>query len=113
MPEEMNYHEWCIGTARAIAAVLQDLEVKMRKQLADETCPYELPDGVDPREVVAGAILMVVCGMVVDPDGDKGVVMRAAERLRSQDLPAAEEVREAVDSVMDTLGLKRTRHLWN
>ena len=114
MSEQVAFESWAIGVARSLSELLQTVENNGVRALSEGDCPYSLPDGVRFTEVIAAALLMVLCGMLADEDGGgKDILMSAADRLRAIGIPGAEEIREAADGVLDTMGAVRTKHRWN
>ena len=113
MSNQKTYVEWCVGMARTLSDVLQTTESKMVGAMEAGESPYDLPDGIHPADVLAGGILLVICGMLADESGKSGVLRKAAERLRDSALPEGEEIRTAADAVLDAMGAVRTRHRWN
>lgn len=115
MSDPVTYEEWAIGTAKTLSHMLRDLEARMAANIDAGNCPYGFPEDATPKEVVAGAVLMVVCGMLADEEdgGGRSLVLRAADKFKNMGLPGAEEIRVAADVVFDTLGAKRQRHRWN
>lgn len=115
MSHDMTYEEWSIGMAKAVSAMLQTIEDNLTASIESGDCPFALPPDTTPTEIVGGAVLMVLCGMLADEDADGGraIVMRAADKFKGMSLPGAEDIRAAADAVMDTLGAVRNRHRWN
>lgn len=111
---EAPYTPLCMSFCQEIAKMLRKFERNIDKGLKAGMAPYDFPKGSTTAELIAGGVLLLFVGMVADDDGGKDLLMAAASKLRSEsDMPMAEEIRRASDALLDTLGVKRTSHLWN
>ena len=114
MNNHLSFEQWSVSMAKTLSSMLDTLEERVTEALDGGDCPYDLPDGIEPCEVVAGAVLLVFCGMLADEKPNtRGLLMRAADRIRGMKIPEADNIREAADELLDTLGAVRTRHRWN
>lgn len=72
---------------------------------------------VGPKTYVAGALLLTLCGMVAENDSDKHALLQAADLLKplnlSKDAELSEHIRSVLEEVLQVLGARKTRHLWN
>lgn len=113
MSKQKTYVEWCVSMARTLSDVLFTTENRMVEAMEAGESPYDLPDGIHPADVIAGGVLLVICGMLADESGQSGVLRKAADRLRDAALPEGEDIRSAADAILDAMGAVRTRHRWN
>ena len=109
-----TYTAFCVAIARGIARTLQDLEQKCQRAVANGECPYELPPDSSVGELMVGAVLMMFCGMLAQEKDYGNKMILAAERIsKDGTVPMSEEIREYAEAVLNQLGAKKTRHLWN
>jgi hypothetical protein len=110
----VTYSTFCVAIARGIARTLQDLEAKCERAVKNGDCPYDLPPDSSVGEMMVGAVLLMFCGMLAQESQYGNKMLLAAERMAADGtLPMSEEIREYAEAVLNTLGVKRTRHNWN
>jgi hypothetical protein len=115
-------------TARFVAGVLsaskdlvancKDLEEVLSEAMDNGDIPPELAQSeFTPKMYVTGALLLVVCGIMADPGDDSDAMEQAAQAIRhsgvASDWITNDAIRRRIDKVLDCLGVKQTRHLWN
>lgn len=107
-----TFSQLCLGLCGQIGTMLRDLDDAVEDRMP--ALPHPHPELFDSGELVAGGLLLLVCGMLADEDGGRNILMAAAEKLRAENtLPMAEEIRKAAEQVFNTLGITLTSHLWN
>lgn len=110
--EDKTFSQLCLGFCGQIGTMLHELDDAIEERMP--ALPHPHPEQFDSGELVAGGLLLLVCGMLADEDGGRDILMAAAEKLRAENtLPMAEEIRKAAEQVFNTLGITRTSHLWN
>jgi hypothetical protein len=108
-----DYVLCCTAFSAAIGGLLKKLESDVGEAVITGQCPYALPEDSSPAEMVVGGVLLLFCGMLADPDGGRDLLMQAASKVQAANMPMAEDIRNSAEQLLNTLGIRRTSHLWN
>lgn len=108
----MNQDEVAAMFRRACLPTTMEL-CKFCEALEDATRHLEIPDGVGPDVVVAGSLLLLLLGMVTDPDGGRENLLRAATLLGTEHPLNRDEVRGVMTEILGRMDIVFTNHLYN
>lgn len=95
----------CLPTTVKVCQFLNELE--------NEVADLELPDGVGPEVAVAGSVLLLLLGMMTDPDGGREDLLLAATLLGKEHPLPRDEIRSVIDEVFNRMEITFTDHLHN
>jgi hypothetical protein len=104
--ERQHFYQCCLKTTVKLAEWLTEFEEKVEQHI-------DLPDGVQPSVCVSASLLMVVMGMLADQHEGKPDLLRAAKLLGAERHPMREEIRKAMDEVLDAMSIVFTNYLYN
>lgn len=111
MTDNKNFMKGSMVFAAAISAACGALESEYstKKQLP-------IPGGYDESDVgtmVCAGLLLTVLGVLADESDGRGRMMSAVNRMGDRKFPLGQDIRIALNKIMDVLGMKDERHRWN
>jgi hypothetical protein len=111
MTDNGNFLKGSMVFAAAISAACGSLE---QQYSGDKELP--IPGGYDKDDVgimVCAGLLLTTLGVIADESAGRDRMMDAVERMGDRKFPLGQDIRIALNRIMDVLGMKDERHRWN
>lgn len=97
-----EFSRYALRVCAGLCAALQHMEQELDKQYGP------LPCDATAGSLVSGGVLLLFCGMLAQDPED---LMTAASLIAGSPIPMRDEIRKAMDDLMEVLGVRTPGYL--